>query len=119
MARSLSISRTEVWRQRLARFQASRQTVVDFCRQEGVSQPSFYLWRKRLAATSSTPRRGAQAKPPAGFRSVHLLPAANISVQLPGGTQLAVPMADRDSLRWVIETVAQLDAAWAGGDGPC
>jgi hypothetical protein len=40
-------------------------------------------------------------------------------VQLPGGTQLVVPMADRESLRLVIETVTRIDAAVAGGDRPC
>jgi hypothetical protein len=116
MARSSSVSRQQFWQQRLARFQASRQTVVEFCRKEGVSQPSFYLWRKRLSPPS-VGRPGT--KLPAGFRAVHLLPSANVSVQLPGGTQLVVPMADRESLRLVIETVTRIDAAVAGGDRPC
>ena len=116
MSRSLSVSRHQLWKQRLARFQASHQTVVEFCRQEGISQPSFYLWRKRL----SSPSAGRQSsKPPAGFRAVLLLSSANVSVQLPGGTQLVVPMADHESLRAVIETVTRIDAARLEGDRPC
>ena len=36
------------WRKRLARWRRSGKTVTEFCRQEGVSKPSFYAWRKRL-----------------------------------------------------------------------
>ncbi len=115
MARTSSVSRVQLWQQRLARFQASRNTIVEFCRQEGVSLPSFYLWRKRLSPATSSSRD----KPPAGFRAVHVVAPASVSVQLPGGTQLVVPTTDRDSLRLVIETIASVDAARAGGDGPC
>jgi hypothetical protein len=121
MAVSLSVARAEVWRERLVRFHASQKSIGDFCQQEGVSQASFYLWRKRLSPASVGRERAKsdRTKAPAGFRPVHLLPPANVSVQLPGGTQLIVPMTDRDSLRCVIETVAQLDACWAGGDRSC
>lgn len=33
---------------RLARRRRSGKTVTEFCRQEGVSKPTFYAWRKRL-----------------------------------------------------------------------
>ncbi|MEQ9325327.1 MAG: transposase [Polyangiaceae bacterium] len=36
------------WRKRLARWRRSGKTVTEFCRQEGVSKPTFYAWRKRL-----------------------------------------------------------------------
>ena len=36
------------WRQRLARFAQSGQTVKAFCREESVSACSFYHWRRRL-----------------------------------------------------------------------
>ena len=88
MARASSVSRSRLWQQRLARFQASRQSVAEFCRQEGVSPPSFYLWRKRLS-----PRTVERTEPPAGFRPVRLVAAAEVAVQLPGGTQLS--RADR------------------------
>ena len=100
----------------VARFEKSRQTINEFCRQEGVSPQSFYLWRKRLAQAGlpSSCRR-----PPDAFRPVRLLPAAGVSVQLPGGTQLVVPTADAESLRLVIETLARVDADRLGGARPC
>jgi hypothetical protein len=48
MARSMSGRKVQEWQRRLRRFQKSRQSVIAFCREEGVSPPSFYLWRKRL-----------------------------------------------------------------------
>ena len=114
MARSSSGRKAQEWRRRLRRFVKSRQSIAAFCQQEGVSPPTFYLWRKRLAEAGS--QRPAAASP-AGFRPVRILPAAGVSVQLPGGTQLLVPTADAESLRLVIETVARADAEREGR--PC
>ena len=38
----------KLWQERLRRFDRSQLTVVQFCRNEGVSQPSFYQWKKKL-----------------------------------------------------------------------
>ena len=89
-----------------------RQSVAAFCRQEGVSAPSFYQWRKRLA------QRPRPAEEAGDFRPVRLVSPAAVTVQLPGGTQLHVPTSERRVLRLVIDTVASADAQRAGG-GPC
>lgn len=50
------LSREEVesaWRQRLARFAQSAQTIEAFCRQERVSASSFYHWRQRLGQAAA------------------------------------------------------------------
>ena len=108
MARSLSATKADEWQRRLSRFQQSQLAVSAFCRQEGVSAPSFYLWRKRLAL--SPPTNLEYSKPPAGFRPVRLLPSVGVRVELPGGTQLVVPTTDAESLRLVIEILARVDA---------
>jgi transposase-like protein len=102
----------------MARFREAQQSVAEFCRQEGVSAPSFYQWRKRLA---ERPRSAEEA---VSFRPVRLagtngtLVAAAIAVQLPGGTQLHIPTSERRALRLVIETLARVDAQRRGGS-PC
>jgi hypothetical protein len=111
MARSVSVRKTLEWRRRLRRFRKSRQSIAAFCRQEGVSPPSFYLWRKRLA---EVPAERQIAAPPAGFRPVRIVPAAGVSVQLPGGSQLLVPGGDAECLRVVVETIARVDAQQRG-----
>ena len=45
---SLGTQRELAWRNRLARFAASRLTVEAFCLGEAVSVASFYGWRTRL-----------------------------------------------------------------------
>ena len=89
-----------------------RQSVAEFCREEGVSVPSFYQWRNRLAK----PPRPAEQTP--GFRSVQLVGSVGIAVRLPGGTQLDVPVSDLEVLRLVIDRLARADAQRVGG-GPC
>jgi hypothetical protein len=108
MARSLSGRKSQEWQRRFRRFHKSRQSVATFCRQEGISAASFYLWKKRLAQASGLVASPAGA--PAGFRSVRLLPATGVDVRLPGGTQLVVPLSDTEGLRLVIETLARVDA---------
>jgi hypothetical protein len=48
MAKGLNGARRDAWRRRLAKFDSSGLTVVDFCRREQVSQASFYYWSKRI-----------------------------------------------------------------------
>ncbi|MFM8251851.1 MAG: IS66 family insertion sequence element accessory protein TnpA [Planctomycetota bacterium] len=40
------------WQRRLARFESWQQTVAAFCAAEQISVPTFYVWKKRLAAGS-------------------------------------------------------------------
>ena len=42
-------SRREVWAGRMARYERCSLTVKEFCQREGISQPSFYQWKKKLA----------------------------------------------------------------------
>ena len=111
MAGSLDSHKVREWQRRMARFEETQQSVAEFCRKDGVSAPSFYQWRKRLA---QRPARGEEA---AGFRHVRLVGSAGVAVQLPGGTQLQVPTSDRRALRLVIDTLARVDAQRAGGGG--
>ena len=80
---------TRRWAERLERFAAGNHTVVAFCAAEGVSESNFYLWRRRLAQ-SSTPGSNLPtvvpirvAPPPA--------PATPIELSLPSGTVVRFP----------------------------
>jgi hypothetical protein len=101
----------------VARFEKREQSVAAFCREEGVSEASFYQWRKRLA---DTPAQGPSdpTDAAAGFKPVSVLAAASIAVRLPGGTRLRVPSSDPYALRLVLETLASFDAQRSGG-GSC
>lgn len=93
MSRGTNPVKLQEWRERLARFKESNQTVASFCASEGVSQPSFYKWKQRLANTArvkSRKRRQRALSPnrSVGFQSVLVTPpegAASVKIQLPGG----------------------------------
>lgn len=53
----MSESKRQEWTTRFQRFQENPSSVARFCRSEGVSSASFYLWKRRLAAepTTTTP----------------------------------------------------------------
>jgi hypothetical protein len=113
------------WRRRLARFDGSRRSVVQFCRDEEVSVPSFYQWRKKLrqgaAASNGTPGGAHKVArdSAAGFARVRVLASPCLTVRLPGGTQLEVPTADPEVLRRTIRLLAQVDARRIAGGESC
>ena len=45
--------RRSIWKERLDRFQSTQLTAAEFCKREGVSTPTFYAWKKRLAMDQS------------------------------------------------------------------
>ena len=61
MGRKQNPQLAEVWQDRLARQRQSGLSVAEFCRRVGVSQPSFYQWKARLAKDSSKPARARQS----------------------------------------------------------
>ncbi|TWU29040.1 IS66 family insertion sequence element accessory protein TnpA [Novipirellula artificiosorum] len=67
MSRSETV---KLWQERLRRFDRSRMTVLKFCRNEGVSQPSFYRWKKKLCELPSD----AKPKPKPSTTGVQFMP---------------------------------------------
>ena len=105
MVRDSNPVKVEEWTGRLLRFQESDVTVAQFCRDEGVSQPSFYQWKSKLRdqrlPTESSNRRSASSRNrtnerPA-FKTVQVTsssqPCASqpaMTVSMSGGIQIEV-----------------------------
>ncbi|VTT98823.1 Uncharacterized protein OS=Rhodopirellula europaea 6C GN=RE6C_02662 PE=4 SV=1 [Gemmataceae bacterium] len=82
------------WAERLDRFRRSGQTVAQFCDAEGVSAPSFYVWKRTLAAESA-------ATPTPALVPIHVTPSptpAVIELSLPSGAVLRLPADIRVNL---------------------
>lgn len=100
------------WRRRLARFEKAQESIGQFCRGEGVSVASFYRWRRKLAGRQEG--AGGAVERTSRFAAVRLVAPADVSVRLPGGTQLEIPTSDPQALQLALQTLARLDADRAG-----
>lgn len=113
------------WRDLVDRWRRSGLSVAEFCRQQRISQPSFFTWRKRLvgqrAITSQRRPQRVDREPPSG-RFLQLPPSAwpatsSIQISLPGGAIVTLP----PQAAAVLVTTA-IRAAMSGGtagDRPC
>lgn len=101
------------WRKRLAKFRRSGLTVAEFCRREGISQPSFYHWRRRLEDGKGI-AKSRRANRPAGPATVEFLPlhmtsaAAVAEVEFPNGVRVRVPAESIEALRAAVLAGSQL-----------
>jgi len=90
----------QFWRMALETWQASGLSIRQFCRQEGLSEPQFYLWRKKLSGSGVT---GQEA-----FIEV-ALPKNNdvaIEVLLTSGNMVRIPCgADTETLSNVMSAL--------------
>jgi len=95
-----------LWAERLERFKQSDLTVAKFCQAEGVSQPSYYHWRRKLLgpAKTSTPDQSATFLPVRIAETypqpVSAEPAtdAHATIELPGGVRIRVEVVSRGQL---------------------
>jgi len=107
----------------LERFAGWTGTVAEFCRREGVAQPTFYQWRKRLrlageratgdAASGLAGARVADeaARGRARFVELSVAAAAAVEIELPNGAVVRVP-ADREAtLRVAILAAGELGSS--------
>lgn len=98
MAKGVDGAKREEWRRRLAAFDSSGLTVVDFCRREQVSQASFYYWSKRVPGRdrSTTGRQQLSdddtgvSQNKEGRDCVEVLVGDSIRVRMPVGEPTAV-----------------------------
>ena len=109
MTQSISVSRREAWGDRMRRYGRCQLTVAQFCRDEGVSVPSFYQWKRKLADSS-------EAKQPTFIPLATTKSLALATLKLPGGGLIELP---RDMAReQLTEILAACIAATTAHDSP-
>ena len=88
-----SVAKVQQWAGRLERFRNCGESVTKFCEAEGVSQPSFYQWKKKLAfqtgrAHVATDSFGKSSFGNA-FQAVELNPLTSLTkIRLPNGIEI-------------------------------
>tara|TARA_R110002049_G_scaffold46487_1_gene135211 strand:+ start:176399 stop:176725 length:327 start_codon:yes stop_codon:yes gene_type:complete len=85
----------KLWAERLRRFQQAQMTVAQFCADEGVSQPSFYSWKRKLQSPQTQNALTTARFMPVAFQAKpeqHRTPAthAKATIELPGGIRIRV-----------------------------
>ena len=88
-----STQSTQVWADRLDRFEQLDITVAQFCIAEGVSQASYYYWRRKIRGndlgSADRPTRSlARFIPVALSGSGRAQPPSVMTVDLPGGIRI-------------------------------
>jgi len=100
----------QFWQMAVDTWQSSGLSVRQFCRQEGVSEPSFYAWRKKLMPPAAPEPGPGTSCPPSGFIQVSL-PEASIrgmEFVLSSGHTLKIPAGvDRQTLTAVFSALGE------------
>src|SRR5262249_3440046 len=98
------------WRDLIARWRASGQTVAAFCAAHRVSQATFYSWRHRLAARGSDPAPSAPT-----FAPVRVIPDLTADVILPAGSGGRGPVGADPGAGAPLVAALGDGSAWPGG----
>ncbi len=134
MARNVDQTRWETWQRRISKQQGSGLSIGEFCRREGISQGSFYAWKRKLGRRDTArpvPQRGSAARrqrigteevpsgkpgasPAAGFVQIPLAAAGGrecIELVLPDGTLVRVPAHQTTALTTILRVLRHEDSA--------
>jgi len=124
MRRVVDEGKRRLWRERLARFARSGKKVAAFCSAEQVSVPTFYHWKRRLAAesgrrrhrragSSSSGNRAAASSsvsPERAFLPVWIEGATLAELELPNGARVRVPAKELAALGVAIAAAGRIPA---------
>ncbi len=89
------------WERLISEQPTSGLNITAFCRTKGISQNSFYLWRRRLA---KEPKPQQTDSP---FISVEVIGTKHFESDLPCGATLRVP-SDESSLNLALSVLLRL-----------
>jgi hypothetical protein len=117
MGRRQRTEREMYWQDLIDRQGASRQSIADFCQDEGISTASFYAWRHRLRS----PGRPVPSRAPrSALVPIRIVPEPTLAreaviVEWPGGIVMRVATGcDEATLRAVVATLSAETAREAG-----
>jgi transposase len=87
------VATRRLWAERLERFRRANQTVAEFCTAEGISAPSFYVWKRTLSGEAKSPNPGIPTLVPIRLTPSPASPP--IELLFPSGTVLRFPADTR------------------------
>ena len=105
MSKGASEERRRFWRDLVERQPTSGLSITQFCAQAGVSQNSFYVWKRRLRATA--PKSGRKRRH-LGQQRAQAPPSAIVPVRLIPDMDLSRPAAQPIEIAWPSGLVLRL-----------
>ena len=108
MAKIRSADRQRYWRETIERQQASGQSIVGFCGQEGLSLASFHAWKRRFRRLrrGTWQRAAKEALVPVQIVSDPAGGMGNLEVQWPSGVMLRVQGGDVQTISAVVNALS-------------
>ena len=100
----------QFWQMAVEAWQASGLSVRQFCKQEGLSEPSFYGWRKRLKKSSGPKPEHRTDCSPESFIQVSLPTASAPAIELvlSSGHTLRISVGvDRKTLTAILSALGE------------
>lgn|SRR5208282_291789 len=108
MASSGDLEKRQAWAARFARYRSNGLSVASFCKQERLSENTFYYWAKRLRTPPALPVRSV---PP---RQAAAMPMADGSTRgavvrfsWKSGTEVVIPADCLEAIRCLAECLAE------------
>ena len=96
-------TKNEQWRERIAEQERSGLSVKQFCKEQGLTECSFYAWRKRLRGQGpvrfALVERGAVRQEPATEASLELVLATGERLRIGAGVDAATLRTVLEALR--------------------
>jgi hypothetical protein len=84
--------RDQFWRDTIAAWKKSGQTVAAFCSAHGLGESTFFAKRRELTRREQSPNAPTSPAPNASFTAVRVIPDPTIEVVVPGGVVVRVPV---------------------------
>src|SRR5271156_5948658 len=97
--------RERLWRRTFSAWQASGQSIREYCEQHDVTETSFHYWRRELRQRDAhVPARGATP----AFVPVRVIPATTVVVKIrcPSGHVVTLSAGDVSVLRGLFAALA-------------
>jgi transposase-like protein len=128
MAKTSSADRRRFWQELFAKREALGLSVAQVCQEAGVSQATFYAWRKRLQSSRQTSAavgsRRSRTKTASPLVPVRIVPdrtdadrTRTMVVELLGAVRVQIPPGfDASTIQAVLQAASSLRH---GGSSPC
>jgi transposase-like protein len=97
--------RERFWRRTFSAWQASGQTIREYCEQHHVTETSFHYWRRELRQRDAQVSK-RHASP--AFVPVRVIPSTTVAVKIrcPSGHVVILPACDASVLRGLFAALA-------------